>query len=205
MTKGYRTHDAAHESEYPRAKPNPSWQFRNHRLQGAGSDAERRCSVTRRQGHPAWNYDATGPFTGAARFGLRTSKNTRVNRLRHSSDWCDSWAKENAGVPTNDTNENPALLLNVEIGPPERRCSVTRRRGHPAWNYDATGPFTGAAWFGLRTSKNTRVNRLRHSCDWCDSWAKENAAVPTNDTNENPALLLNVEIGSVEQYIWAKV
>ena len=76
---------------------------------------------------------------------------------------------------------------------------MTRRRGHPEWNHHATGAFTGAAWFGLRTSKNSRVNRLRHSCDWCDSWAKENAGVPTNDTNENLALMLIVEIGPAEQ------
>ena len=48
------------------------------------------------------------------------------------------------------------------------------------------------------------VNRPRPSCDWCDSWAKENAGVPTNNTNENPALMLNVEIGTAEQYLWAK-
>ena len=77
-----------------------------------------------------------------------------------------------------------------------------RRRAHPVWNHDASGVFTGAAWFGLRTSKNSSVNRLRHSCDWCDSWAKDNAGVPTNhtnDTNENLALMLNVEIGPAER------
>ena len=161
--------------------------------------------MTRRRGHPEWNHHATGAFTGAAWFGLRTSKNSSVNQLRHSCDSCDSWAKENASVPTNDTNDtnqNVALLLNVEVGLAERRRSVTPRRGHPAWNHDASGAFIGAAWFGLRTSKNSRVNRLRHSCDWCDSWAKENAGVPTNDTNgtnENPALMLNVEVGLAER------
>ncbi len=76
------------------------------------------------------------------------------------------------------------------------------RRVCPACTRCATGVFTGAAWFGFRTSKNTRVNRLGHSCDWCDSWAKENAGVPTNHTNhtnENLVLMLNVEIGSTEQ------
>ena len=80
----------------------------------------------------------------------------------------------------------------------ERRCSLTHHRGHPAWNHDATGPFTGAAWLGLQTSKNSSVNGLRHSCDWRDSWAKENAGVPTNHTNhtnENLVLRSNVEIG----------
>ncbi len=165
----------------------------------------------RRRGHPARNHDATGALTGAAWFSLRTSKNTSVNRLRHSCDWCDSWAKENAGVPTNTTNttnQNLALMLNIEIGPTERCSSVTRRRGHPARNHDVTGPLTGAAWFSLRTSKNTSVNRLRHSCDWCDSWVKENAGVPTNTTNttnQNLALMLNIEIDRAEQYVWAKV
>ncbi len=58
-----------------------------------------------------------------------------VNRLSYSCDWCDSWAKENAGVPTNDTNntnENLALVLNVESGSAERCRSVTHRWGHPA-------------------------------------------------------------------------
>ncbi len=44
-----------------------------------------------------------------------------ITELGHS---CDSWAKENASVPTNDTNdtnENLALMLNVEIGPAEPR------------------------------------------------------------------------------------
>src|SRR5688572_1338785 len=35
-------------------------------ISDARSAAERRCSVTRRQGCPNWNADATGEFTGAA-------------------------------------------------------------------------------------------------------------------------------------------
>ena len=94
-----------------------------------------------------------------------------------------------------------ASSINLAIGFVQGCYLVTRCRGHPAWNHDATGAFNEAAWFGLRTSKNTSVNRLGHSYDWCDSWAKENAGVPTNDTNdtnENLALILNVEIGPTE-------
>ncbi len=73
-------------------------------------------------------------------------KNTSVNRLRHSCDWCDSWAKENAAVPTNDTNENLALLLNLEIGPAERPKLSDPARGRHGLQPERDGRFRCSAW-----------------------------------------------------------